>query len=103
MFANPRIDISVSDSLGCPPFTVEFKDESTYIKSDSSSYFWDFGDGITSTEKSPTHIYSDIGFYNVFHSVTSHNGCYTDTIFESLISVFDHPEASFSYTTGSIL
>ncbi|NIA02075.1 MAG: PKD domain-containing protein [Nitrospirae bacterium] len=28
-----------------------------------SSYFWDFGDGSTSTEVKPSHIYSDIGTY----------------------------------------
>ena len=99
VFAYPQIDISVSDSIGCPPFQVQFEDLTTYIISDSSSYFWDFGDGITSNEKNPTHTYLDVGFYNVTLSVTSHNGCSSDTTFESLISVFDHPEASFVNST----
>ncbi|MEP7128039.1 MAG: PKD domain-containing protein, partial [Chitinophagales bacterium] len=30
-----------------------------------TSYFWDFGDGNTSTEMSPTHTYSAVGVYTV--------------------------------------
>ena len=76
VFAYPKINISVSDSIGCPPFQVQFEDLTTYISSDSSTYFWDFGDGITSNEKNPTHTFTDVGFFNVTHSVTSQNGCY---------------------------
>ena len=31
----------------------------------TSSYFWDFGDGSTSTKRNPTHTYSDTGTYQV--------------------------------------
>lgn len=33
--------------------------------SNAKSYMWDFGDGTTSTEKSPLHIYSKSGYYTV--------------------------------------
>jgi PKD repeat protein len=32
---------------------------------ESSSYLWDFGDGTTSTEKSPIHNYTEEGTYKV--------------------------------------
>lgn len=50
---------------------------SIIMLSDSSEaatdYFWDFGDGTTSTDPSPTHNYSDLGFYEVCLTVS--NAC----------------------------
>lgn len=40
-------------------FTVQFKNESRF----ATSYKWDFGDGTTSTEASPTHEYPHKGKY----------------------------------------
>ena len=53
--------------------TVIFTNTSEYI----TSYLWDFGDGNTSTDKNPTHIYSSIGNYDVI--LTTYNGTNTDT------------------------
>lgn len=44
------------------------------------SYSWDFGDGNTSTLKSPTHIYSDTGQFYVTLTVFNNNGQCTDEI-----------------------
>jgi PKD repeat protein len=41
------------------------------------TYFWDFGDGTSSTEENPVHIYALPGYYTVTLSVT--NGCGTRT------------------------
>ncbi len=35
-----------------------------------NSYFWDFGDGATSSELKPTHIFKDPGVYNVILEVS---------------------------------
>jgi PKD repeat protein len=35
------------------------------------TYFWDFGDGNTSTDSFPTHTYANYGYYNVCLTVTS--------------------------------
>lgn len=56
--------------------TVEFHDASM---GNIVSRHWDFGDGTTSTEKNPTHIYADYGIYNVTLTVTDANGN-TDSI-----------------------
>jgi PKD repeat protein len=47
-----------------------------YIEGDLSGieYSWDFGDGNTSTEKNPTHVYSTPGNYTVTHTVTKDSG-----------------------------
>jgi len=38
------------------------------------SYKWEFGDGVTSTEKSPTHTYESAGNYNYTLTVTDSSG-----------------------------
>ncbi|WP_423792312.1 PKD domain-containing protein [Methanocaldococcus indicus] len=44
---------------------VNFYDNSTSNPGNIVKYIWDFGDGSTSTEKNPTHIYKNIGYYTV--------------------------------------
>lgn len=51
-----------------------------------TSYFWDFGDGNSSAEQNPTHVYESSGFYSVSLTITAGNCTNTSTIF---ISVFD--------------
>lgn len=50
--------------------TVVFNNVST----NADSYFWDFGDGQTSTEKSPTHVYAAKGMYTV-KMLADNNAC----------------------------
>ncbi len=47
-------------------FTAEFSNNS----SNASSYLWDFGDGNSSTEINPMHIYADAGIYQVSLTAT---------------------------------
>ena len=56
--------------------TVFFADNSF----NAATWYWDFGDGNTSTEQDPIHVYDSNGCYNVFLAVTNQSGC-TDTIF----------------------
>ncbi len=44
---------------------------------EGTTYLWDFGDGNTSTDFSPSHVYSAGGTYSVMLTVT--NGCGSDT------------------------
>lgn len=41
----------------------------------ATSWFWDFGDGTTSTTQNPTHHYNESGTYNVILSTTGSDGC----------------------------
>lgn len=52
--------------------TVTFTNESTVTG--TVTYLWDFGDGETSTEKSPVHVYSSKGEYTVKLTVTDEDG-----------------------------
>ena len=57
----------------CPPFQVDYVDSS----SNAVSWFWDFGDGTTSTLQNPSHIYNGIGSYDVSLTITTADGCTT--------------------------
>lgn len=46
----------------------------TNISANADSYMWDFGDGNTSTEESPTHTYMEDGRYNVVLTATNADG-----------------------------
>ncbi len=61
---------------GCYPSTVNFSDaggvEAPYVVTD---WLWDFGDGETSTEENPAHLYASEGIYTVILSTVSDGGC----------------------------
>ncbi|MBQ4860363.1 PKD domain-containing protein [Pseudoalteromonas sp. MMG013] len=43
------------------------------------SYFWDFGDGTTSTQQNPVHAYSQLGLFDVTLTVTDNDGLVSST------------------------
>lgn len=56
---------------GPPPLSVRFQNFSTgYI----GRYLWDFGDGSSSLERSPTHVYLSEGIYTVKLNVITPTG-----------------------------
>lgn len=56
------VDFSGTPTSGLPPFPVQFTDLSS---GGPTNWSWDFGDGATSTEQNPVHVYSATGNYNV--------------------------------------
>jgi PKD repeat protein len=50
----------------------------TNTSSDATSYEWNFGDGETSTEESPFHIYDEPGIYDV--ALVAINGSFSITV-----------------------
>ncbi len=60
-------------------YTTSVNDHEVFFENTSSygdKYFWSFGDGSTSTEKSPTHYYMQKGCYTVTLKVT--NSCFPE-------------------------
>ncbi len=62
--------------------SVLFTNESMY----TDSALWDFGDGSTSNEESPTHVYDQPGNYNVVLTVYNDCGSSSITIYVSTIN-----------------
>lgn len=72
VFALPEVAYNNDNTLGCSlPHSVNFTGTST----DAVAWLWDFGDGTTSTQQNPNHVYTDFGIYNVSLTVTNANGC----------------------------
>ncbi|MEO1258398.1 MAG: PKD domain-containing protein [Bacteroidota bacterium] len=63
------------------------------LSNNASSFFWDFGDGTTSDEFSPVHMYQDPGQYEVI--LTAMNDC-GELSFSQIISIGGAPSANFS-------
>jgi len=78
---------------GCAPLTVSFENESQY----AGNFEWYFGDGSSSTERSPLHEYAYSGIYNVLLVAYGPGG---QTFIEKkfLIKVLDKPFSLFQVT-----
>ena len=74
--STPVADFTVVPTKGSTPLTVQFTDQSKNLPSE---WFWDFGDGTTSTEQNPIHTYTTIGTYTVNLTVTNIVGINTTT------------------------
>jgi probable HAF family extracellular repeat protein len=73
---DPPLAVASSDvSRGRAPLTVHFDaSDSTDPDGSALSYHWDFGDGTTSSESSPTHTYETEGSYLVVLTVADEGG-----------------------------
>lgn len=79
--ATPVIPVASFVSVltsGSTPFTVQFVDSST---NSPTSWAWSFGDGNTSAEQNPSHIFIKAGTYTV--TMTASNAAGSDTISKS--------------------
>lgn len=50
-------------------------------------YTWDFGDGVSSTDKDPTHVFSKKGNYTVSLAIENPNGCKSSLVKTSYLNV----------------
>ena len=77
---------------GCAPFLAEFNNTSLA----GQQFYWNFGDGTTSTEISPEHLYSIPGTYTVSLIAVDSSTCNISDTLTAVIIVADKPTADFS-------
>lgn len=90
----PESDFSLNLTEGHLPLSVAFSDLST---GDITARLWHFGDGASSSEQSPVHVYTEAGTYTVSLDVCGEGGCALCRR-EGLITVRERipPAANFS-------
>ncbi|MHC1707938.1 MAG: PKD domain-containing protein [Bacteroidales bacterium] len=94
---NPHPLADFTFNIACHNDSTQFLDASAGISSLLVSYFWDFGDGNTSSEISPWHTYINPGTYQVIHIVWDDKGC-SDTIVKPFV-VAGPPLPGFTHST----
>ena len=82
-----------TDQRGCAPYTAVFNNASA----GGQQFFWDFGDGTTSTETNPFHLYSIPGTYKVLLRAVDSATCNRVDSTTISIVVSAKPVASFTF------
>ena len=85
----PTADFMVTDELAETLQTVQFTELSH--GQEPMSYYWDFGDGTTSTEPNPSHQFTQVGNYEVTLTVGNSLGLAT---FSRMVAVGSAPNLS---------
>ncbi|RMG22149.1 MAG: PKD domain-containing protein, partial [Bacteroidetes bacterium] len=81
--SSARPDFVADFPVNCPLNPIQFENRS---QGNELSYFWDFGDGATSTLANPTHAYQSPDFYTVELSV-SDGICDTSMLLDRYIHI----------------
>lgn len=83
----------VTPSTGCAPYTAVFDNTSL----GGLQFFWDFGDGATSTDPSPTHLYANPGTYTIHLLELDSTTCNKRDSTTMTITVSGKPTAGFTF------
>jgi gliding motility-associated-like protein len=87
----PIVDFKKDKTQICSGALVSFTDLTTKVPSDNADpllnkYLWNFGDGETSSEPNPSHIFIGSGKYSVSLQVTDNHGCVgTKNVIDSIV------------------
>src|SRR4030095_639679 len=79
---------------GCVPYNAEFTNTSLA----GQSFQWDFGDGGTSTDINPTHLYSTAGTYTITLIANDPGTCNLTDTTRQTITVANNPVADFTFS-----
>ena len=87
----------MNPTMNVAPLTINFTNTSV---GDGLSYSWNFGDGGTSNQASPTHTFQ-AGAWEVILTVTNANGTdQTSTTIVALPQQYDDPPPGYSAGSG---
>jgi len=82
----------IAPQTGCAPDSVQFNNTSA----GGQQFFWSFGDGSTSTDPSPGHLYPNTGTYTIKLVVVDSNTCNIIDSAQAMISIYSKPHAAFT-------
>lgn len=91
----PAANFSANKTAGCSPVVVQFTDLST---NSPTSWYWDLGNGGSSTLQNPSASYITPGTYRIILTATNVHGSTNDTDY---INVYTLPTVAFTSDTVS--
>lgn len=81
---NPDFSFSAANIVSCDSTAVTFTSTSQSF-APVASYFWNFGDGTTSTlANPPQHHYAAPGDYEIKLAIKGMDGCFSDTLYRTI-------------------
>ncbi len=101
VYAAPVINFTQSTAAGCFPLKINFTNQTTAGSGTVSSYLWDFGDGTTSTQQHPEHIYNSTGEFNISLQAVNSHGCTSSVTRLKAISSQTGVQAAFTVGTAN--
>lgn len=103
VYPKPIVNFIASDSgFSCSPKTVQFTNLSVPGGPGPNTYYWDFGNGQTSTLQNPSATYSTSGNFNVSLIVTNVHGCSQTFVKNNYIHTYPKPDANFTSTNNNV-
>ncbi len=98
---NPTLQYTVSASATSPGASVQFKSPGSDSDGTAiTTWLWNFGDGITSTNQNPTHSYDGLGSFHVTLIVSDEIGLSPDASGPSISVVNPTLQFTVSKTNG---
>jgi gliding motility-associated-like protein len=103
VYSEPEADFTADKTNGCSPAIIQFTDlSSTPASTKINEWKWDFGDGNTSTDQNPKHIYKNPGLYNVILTVNTDKGCKKVIVKPNYITVSQGVVPSFTNSDPTV-
>lgn len=98
-FLAPRPLFRADPRFGAPPITVTFQN---FSEGPAIRYFWEFGDGATSQDFAPVHVYQAAGVYTVTLNMITSLGAQGVVTKTGYITVNTDELPAFFYNTPSV-
>lgn len=93
-FLSPKPIFRAFPLKGKTNLSVSFQN---FSEGDTIRFLWDFGDGTTSIEKNPIHVYANEGFYTVKLNVITSSGAQGVSVKNNYIKISEEEITPFFY------
>jgi gliding motility-associated-like protein len=94
---HPSPSVGFTGGTVCLGEPLNFLNNSTISAGSIANYVWNLGDGNSSNESNPMHIYADAGNYNVSLLAISNEGCRDSLTLNAAAEILPTPTAEFSF------
>lgn len=95
----PVFDFRAENPEGCTPYAVQFD---YYTPEPIETFLWDFGDGNTSSEEKPSHIFENYTtedqLFDIGLTIVSADGCENSGSLKDLVTIHPIPSIDFSFS-----